>query len=336
MGAATAATRILIGTATFHKCYFWDASEKLKGTRDGFYIHWTEAAEFNKKYKKYVEKEMERIGEESDEFQASYCLEWRLEYGQFITYEHLIKQLFKGNEERCFERNSKEKTFAGIDVAKSPDSTVVTVGRINKEGKLVILNWLELEGEDYADQAEIVSDFLRRYNCKQVLVDIVGVGDPFRDILRRMAERGTQILGFRWSTISHHNAFKALSYYINRKDIICPYSEKVTKSIYFRKFVEQFSNLERRYVGSFMKCHHPDMPNAHDDYASSLSLLVWLSLGRFNMQKIFGGKKQSDPIGEMRKLNKEQMEEKKIAVPAYETIADKLNRLKRVKKNIIM
>ena len=339
MTAATGGTRVLIGTASFHKCYFWEATERLKGSPDGFFNDWKVVVKYNKKYQKHINKEISRIGEDSDEFRSQYCLEWRLEHGQFITHEKIMSNLM--DESIDLVSDYEGKTFAGIDVAKSPDSTVVTIGILTKEGGMRILNFLELEGENYANQVELISAFLRKYNCKEVLVDKVGVGDPVVDLLKRMSERGTRVMGFRWSVISHHNAFKSLSYYIDKKLIKVPYGPKAKESRYIRKFIDQFSNLERRYVGSYMKCHHPDMPNVHDDYCSSISLLVWLALGRYHIGKILGQKRmKKDPIQEMQDLNLEVKAERQeyepfLSVSAVETVDDKLKRLRRVTKRTI-
>ena len=45
-----------------------------------------------------------------------------------------------------------------MDTAKNPDSTNVTILRYNEEiGKKEVINWLELRGENYKDQFDIIT-----------------------------------------------------------------------------------------------------------------------------------------------------------------------------------
>ena len=100
MGAAYNATIVKIGTATTFKGDFYDAIQRNKAEaltrkshiRNHFEYDWTIAAKYNPKYAKYVEKEKKRLGEKSDEFRMSYCLEWIIERGMFVYIENLDKE----------------------------------------------------------------------------------------------------------------------------------------------------------------------------------------------------------------------------------------------------
>ena len=75
------------------------------------------------------------------------------------------KQLFDMEDEID---NVVAVSYTHLDVykrqAKHPDSTVVTILRWNKElGKKELINWLELRGENYKNQFDIIIDFLGRY-----------------------------------------------------------------------------------------------------------------------------------------------------------------------------
>lgn len=82
MGAAYNATIAKIGTATTFKGDFYEAiqrnkradAEKSSHRKNHFEYPWQVAAKYNPKYLKYVEKEKKRLGENSDEFQMSYCV----------------------------------------------------------------------------------------------------------------------------------------------------------------------------------------------------------------------------------------------------------------------
>lgn len=82
MGAAYNATIVKIGTATTFKGDFYEAIKRNKAEmphKDGlhhnhFEYDYNVAAKYNPKYATYVEKEKKRLGENSDEFQMSYCV----------------------------------------------------------------------------------------------------------------------------------------------------------------------------------------------------------------------------------------------------------------------
>jgi len=42
-----------------------------------------------------------------------------------------------------------------------------------------------------------------------------------------------------------------------------------------REFEQECLDMEREYKGEYLSCHHPDEPNAHDDYPDSWALAEW-------------------------------------------------------------
>lgn len=93
MGAAYNATIVKIGTATTFKGDFYDAIQRNKTNyeqkkkeyrkrgsnistlvRNHFEYDYKVASKYNPKYAKYVEQEMKRLGENSDEFRMAYCV----------------------------------------------------------------------------------------------------------------------------------------------------------------------------------------------------------------------------------------------------------------------
>ena len=88
----------LTGTATRNKSYFYKMIQynKRRTVNGGrkfrpchFEYDWRVAAKYNTNYAKFISKEKLRIGEESDEFQMSYCNKWVLDKGMFVTEERL-------------------------------------------------------------------------------------------------------------------------------------------------------------------------------------------------------------------------------------------------------
>ena len=126
-------TIVLTGTATRTKSYFYRMiqynkrreANKVRGQRTPhFEYDWRVAAKYNINYGKFISKEKVRIGEDSDEFQMSYCNKWILEKGMFVTEERL---------ERLYDSSMplvpewwRTPIVIGIDVARTTDSTVAT------------------------------------------------------------------------------------------------------------------------------------------------------------------------------------------------------------------
>ena len=89
---------VLTGTATRNKSYFYkmiqfnkrrDTNARRGHRQAHFEYDWRVAAKYNDNYGKFIAKEKTRIGEDSDEFQMSYCNKWILEKGMFVTEERL-------------------------------------------------------------------------------------------------------------------------------------------------------------------------------------------------------------------------------------------------------
>ena len=81
MGAAYNASVVKVGTSTTFVGDFYEAIQRNKheylvnkGVKNHFEYDWKVVVKYNKKYAKYIEKEKKRLGENSDEFQMSYCV----------------------------------------------------------------------------------------------------------------------------------------------------------------------------------------------------------------------------------------------------------------------
>jgi hypothetical protein len=96
MAAAVAGSLIKIGTPSRERSDFYEAcrrnkrSDVVRGNtrskkRRHYEFDYTVAQRNNPRYRKYVEKEKERLGEESDDFRMKYRLHWLLERGMFVS-----------------------------------------------------------------------------------------------------------------------------------------------------------------------------------------------------------------------------------------------------------
>ena len=80
MGAFYNATKILIGTSTTFKGFFFESINRNKeeykngGKRNHFEYDYHTVIKYNPRYEKYLVGEKKRLGENSDEFQMAYCV----------------------------------------------------------------------------------------------------------------------------------------------------------------------------------------------------------------------------------------------------------------------
>ena len=182
-------TMVKTGTPTTSKNNFYRSIQLNKrrqtsrGSRQNhFEWDWREVAKVNQNYGKFIKRETLRIGEESDEFQMSYSCKWLLERGMFVT-STVMDELGDTSQE-IVKAWHRSPVVVGIDPARKLDSTVVTVvwvdwDRPDEFGYFDhrVLNWLEIQGDDWEDQYFQIVNFLSAYDVLAVGVDANGVGD---------------------------------------------------------------------------------------------------------------------------------------------------------------
>ena len=287
MGASTNATLIKIGTPNTKKSSFYDTirrnirnAQEHGAKQNHFQADYKEVQKYNPRYRKYIEKEMDRLGYDSDEFRMAYRLHFILERGMFIT-EDVLKECY--NVKLQLKDSSKEPCAVGLDVAKSEDSTIVTVMEMdwenayrNEQTGLVhphkrLIAWLEIKGEDHEVQFHQILEFLGNYNVQTMFVDSTGKGDAVADRFI-YALPDVHVEPYTFSRTSKSEMWKALSRELLAKRIEIPAHSRSTRLRTFKRFESQMLDLEKDYVGQFMVCQHPDVKGAHDDYCDSLAL----------------------------------------------------------------
>ncbi len=292
MGASTNAPVIFIGSAGYSLCYFY----RLLQRNDELIYDCKKVFEHRQRlyektgnpehlrYKTFVEEEERRLGTDSDEFRAPYLLKWILGGGQFCTGEDLDR-LIMGHS-RIYQEGKRE-CYAGIDTAKNPDSTVVTILRelpeprkikltingreVETEVRKELVNWLELRGDNYKDQFDIISNFLGNYNVRAVAIDATGQGDFMPDMFERETEWRDEKSGLyrvKFSAVSKDVIYKNLEQSI--KNLLTAIPKLETKEGV--RFREQMLDLQKEWKGQLLSCHHPNSPDAHDDYCDSWAL----------------------------------------------------------------
>lgn len=301
MGAAYNASIIKIGTATTYKGDFYDAIQRNKaefervgktGIRNHFEYDCDVAAKYNPKYAKYVEKEKQRLGENSDEFQMSYKLKWIIERGMFVD-------IVKFEQENCdplLERVSYDKSathIAGIDVGGKNDDTVITIvevdwsmpvimeSRVNddtgEEEMYVAYNtylkdWHRISNvPDYEEQYPEIVDYLNKWKLARIVIDATREASLAH---RLRANRKEEVIPYIITPKSKSDMYKHLEKEISSKRAKVAGGVETQKTSDYKKFLEQLDSLQKGYRGSYLVVAHTEEKD-HDDYPDSWALAVW-------------------------------------------------------------
>lgn len=306
MGASTNAPRIFIGTAGTQICYFYRGindpkkqahvypAEVIMEQRRKLYEKTGNSDLL--KYELYIKGEQEKLGIDSDEYKLAYRLIWVIGTGQFTTREALLSLLHK--EVKLVNSDRDSPCYVGIDTAKNPDSTVVTVLRWNSKLKRKeLIFWLELRGENYQDQFDIIEEVVigvQRDEKRQIIrnedssikykggfriiaiaIDSTGQGDFMPDMFEKHTEFDSEHNGLyrvKFSLNTKDVMYKGLQVVISNKLTALPSSEIIEKSREGGKFVQQTLDLQKEYKGQMLSVKHPDNKDAHDDYPDSWAL----------------------------------------------------------------
>lgn len=288
MGAYYNATIVYTGTPTTTKNFFYKAIQLNKRRQTGraarqnhFEWTWKEVTRSNSNYEKFIKKEILRIGEDSDEFQLSYCCKWLIERGMFVT-SGIMDELGDTSQEvvRAWHNSP---VVVGIDPARKTDSTVVTVvwvdwDRPDEFGYFDhrVLNWLELQGDDWEEQYFQIVTFLQGYDVLAIAVDANGVGDAVAGRLKILLPR-SEVVPVTSSQSEQSSRYKHLQTLIQRRMIGWPSHAKTRRLRTWKRFTQQMLDAEKIFQGPNLLVRAPDEAHAHDDYVDSLSLACSLT-----------------------------------------------------------
>jgi len=275
MLASTDGSKIFIGSAGYQLCNFYKGIENgenvyrydhEKVIADKEKLYKKTKNKLHKKYKTFIAKEKERYREDSDYFQTQYALNWKIGRGMLTTQSELekLRAVYKA------ETPYKKPVYAGWDVAKEEDESVITVVGWDEEiKKFRILEWLAMRGDDYTDQVEIAKKTLEKYpRVMKVCIDATGVGDPVVDNFRKQTRLSTEPVKF--SLQNKDALYKNFIKILRDGEIQYPADHE-----YAPKFEMQMLEMIKEYKGEFLSCHHPDKSGAHDDFPDSLALALF-------------------------------------------------------------
>lgn len=290
MLAAYNGTIIKIGTSNTKRSDFYDAirrnirNEQRHGARKThFQFDYKVVSKYNPKYKTFVEKEIKRLGYDSDEFRMAYRLHFILERGMFITQDELEEKVYDPKLKHT-DSEMEYDCVVGIDVAKGGDSTVVTVLRVDYDNMVVnedtgeeyptkeLVNWLEFNGENHEAQFHQITDWLSQFRVSCIYIDSTGMGDPVADRFKAYYSGQAQVEGYKFTRPSKSVMWKFLYQEINAGRLKVPAHPRTQRLRAWKKFNSQMLDLEKDYVGQYMVCQHPNEKGAHDDFCDSLGL----------------------------------------------------------------
>jgi len=280
MGANTNAPMVYIGTAGTKICYFYRLGQgehaiklyfdDIAPQRRQVYMETTDPRHLI--YERTIDQEIEKHGRESDEIARPYFGKWLIGTGQFVTQEDLA-ELETERKETFHEKQTP--CFVGIDTAKNPDSTVITILRFNQNiKKKEVIRWGELRGENYQSQFDVIKNLLGNYNVVAIAIDSTGQGDFMPDMFQahtQWRDENSGLYRVKFSSVSKDNLYKNLK--VTIKELLTTLPKLDTKV--GEKFKLQMLDLQQEYKGQLLSVHHPDASDAHDDYPDSWALAEW-------------------------------------------------------------
>ena len=297
MLTATAGTMLKVGTTGMVKNHFWyeiihnrnldrkladkrirrhfeyDYKFIIKARREQYEI---DHKRFHLNYEMDVTRKMSRWGKDSQAFKLAYALIWDLESGMLISdkdFESITNRKLGYQDPR-----DSDYVVAGIDIGKSPASTVITIGKVwHDEENLFekpykqVLAWLDLGGLDYEAQHHIILDAVVEYNIKSMYVDYTGVGRPVVDRLIYACGEYVDIVPYTFTAQSKSDMWYNLTSDISSRRVIIPANSKTRDTMEYRKFEEQIKNCQKYFNGAYLVCEKSD--GYFDDYCDSLGLM---------------------------------------------------------------
>lgn len=242
---------------------------------------WKEVAKVNKDYERFVRKEMLRTGEDSDEFNMSYNVRWILERGMFTT-QKMMDEL-SDTSMNYVKSWTKTPVVVGIDPARAVDSTAVMVcwvdwDRPDEYGFYDhrILNWLELQGDDWEDQYHRIVDFLSSYNVASVAVDGTGLGDVVAQRLDLLLPRA-RVIPLSSNLQEQSKRWKHLMALMDRRMIGWPGHPNARRTRQWQRFQQQMLDAEKQFKSGHILVAAPNEKWAHDDLVDALALATYLT-----------------------------------------------------------
>jgi hypothetical protein len=298
MGSSTNATTIHYGTT-------WDDTTLLEQTkqmnlelekRDGVKRHfcydWQEVAKHNDHYYSFVMAERARLGEDHPLFRTQYMLLPLRGGGGFLTRQQIV--LMTGQHPRLRDPQPDSIYIAGIDLAgereetkeqaltsSKPklDATVITIAEISTDAQrsravlaepiLKVVEHYHWTGIPHSQLYPQMVELLRRWNCRRILVDATGIGQPVASFLRK--ELGSRVHPFTFTQKSKSDMGFELLSFVNSGRLKIYQQDG---SAEHRELMTQLENARAQYRPNQTMNFYVDPSEGHDDFLMSLALVA--------------------------------------------------------------
>jgi len=280
--------------------------EREDGIKRHFRYDWQEVAKYNPEYGKFVEAEKDRLGENHPLFRTQYALLPISGGGHFLSRQQIALML--GRHQRLREPPDDRAFYiAGIDLAgerevvspesqvtrlkttdyrlptHSQDSTVITIAACSEQR--VACNGYPLDASHYP-LVKVVEhyqwrgiphpqlypqmvDVLKKWNCRRIVVDATGIGQPVASFLRN--ELGSKVKPFTFTQKSKSNMGFELLSFINSGRLKL-YQQDGSNE--YRETMFELEKAKAQYRPNQMVNFYVDSSEGHDDFLMSLALLV--------------------------------------------------------------
>jgi len=296
MGSATNVTTILYGTTWDDSTLLEEAKqvnlelERKDGIKRHFRYDWREVGRYNPGYIQFIEAERHRLGEDHPLFRTQYALLPITHGGGFLSRQQIA--LVLGDHQRQSQPEGKRIYVAGVDLAgehelevtregapvsdkrKGRDSTVITVAEMDvtnpSQPVLKVMEQYQWTGTPHSQLYAQITDILKNvWNCRRIVVDSTGIGQPVASFLR--TELGSRVIPFVITSKSKSDMGFELLSLVNSGRL------KLYRQDGSMEYKETLFELERarvQYRPNQIMNFYVDPQEGHDDFLMSLALTV--------------------------------------------------------------
>jgi hypothetical protein len=204
-----------------------------------------------------------------------------LERGLFVTDDRLEELMDPSMP--LVKSWMRTPVVVGIDPARTKDSTVVTVmyvdwNNVDEFGYMEhrILNWLEINNEEWEEQYFRIIEFLAPYRVYAVGVDAQGVGGAVAERIAKLLPN-CEVQSLNSDAKSQSERWTHMQALIQRGLFVIPGHSKARRTRVWKRFFQQMTDAEKIYRGPYMLVAAPEEAEAHDDYVDSAALACAMS-----------------------------------------------------------
>jgi hypothetical protein len=295
MASTTNATTVLYGTAWSDATLLARMSahnqelEQQDGIRRHFAYDWTTLAQINPNYRRFVEGEMARLGEDHVSIRTQYRLLPISGAGYLLNdlQRHLIKGTHSWLDEP--EEDGDGYYIAGMDIggeeerAKAGeeqsasgkrDSTVITIGRVSYNEldlpAIEIVHQYWFTGMRYQDQYAATCEIMQQWNIQKLVIDRTGLGEGLASLLtEKFGEE--RVHGFRFTRPSKSALTFQFLGLINSGRLKLYAADQAPRSVH-EECWHQLLMARYRVPGEGLITMECNPGEAHDDFLISIAL----------------------------------------------------------------